>query len=62
MRLTDWLSLLVFPGGLVVLSLACLGLFVGLVVQRRNLEAAVALVLWLVLGFVLWILYRFFTS
>ena len=62
MRLSDWLSLLVFPGGVVVLSLACLGVFVGLVVQRRNLEAAVSLVAFLVLAFVLWILYRFFTS
>jgi hypothetical protein len=43
-RLADWLALLVFPGGLLVLTAACLWLFVGLVRQRRNREAAVAFI------------------
>ena len=44
MRLGDWLALLLFPGGLLVLTAACLWLFVGLLRQRRNREAAVAFI------------------
>ncbi len=62
MRLADWLPLLVFPGGLVVLTVACLWLSVGLVRQRRRFEAAVALVTFLGLACALWVLYRFFAS
>lgn len=56
------LPLLVFPGGLVILAAASFCLFVGLVRQGRNLEAAVAFLAFLALVSVLWVLYRFFTS
>ena len=62
MRIADWLALLVFPGGLVILTLACFWLFVGLVRQGRTLEASVAFLAFLGLGSVVWLLHRFFIS
>ena len=60
--LTEWLALAVFPGGLVILSVTSFWLSVGLIRQRRNLEATVVFVAFLGLSFVVWTLYRFFTG
>ena len=58
----DWLPLLLFPGSPVILAVVCLVLFVGLVRQGRNLEAAVALAAFLGVACVIWMLYGFFIA
>ncbi len=61
-RFTDWLPLLLFPGSVVIFAVVCFVLFVGLVRQGRNLEAAVALVAFLGVTCVIWMLYGFFIA
>lgn len=62
MRLGDWLALLLLPGGLLVLTAACFWLFVGLLRQRRNREAAVALVTFVALASAVVLLSLFFVE
>jgi hypothetical protein len=50
------------PGGLLVLTAACFWLFVGLLRQRRNREAAVALVTFVALASAVVLLSLFFVE
>lgn len=62
MTITDWLPLVVFPGGLLILTGTCLWLSAALLRQGRSVEAAVVFLAFVVLAIVAWVLYGFFTS